>query len=730
MNLIENGVYLQNEIIRLEKLLYLLQNVKSIDQKIEILNHTPQVKNFLASNSSLLIFSDQNKEKEFLIKSIFAIDQAPLVFNRFETQKNKSELLNKLLSELQIVETFYHYLGGIIGYQCNVLKLVQSSSQPHSMHSETVCYIEPVGLDINKESPEVLETIRVGLENLDTVAEVYPVGGAGDRLNLIDSETGAHLPAALLEFNGFSLLHGLIRDLQAREYLYFKLYGKQLMTPIAMMTSHEKNNHFYILSICKSNHWFGRHEHSFSFFTQPLVPVITKEGNWSLTAPLELSLKPGGHGVIWKLAEDHGIFDQFISGGFHHVLVRQINNPLAGTDFALFSLLGQGIKKNKSFGFISCERVINSAEGTNVLIEKKTKSGFDYCLTNIEYTDFVQKGITELPEKSGSPYSRFPTNTNILFASINSIRDAIKKCPVPGLLINMKNKVSYIDEEGSQTFVEGGRLESTMQNIADYFVDSAPTQLKKDQIEDYLRTFIIYNKRAKTISTTKATFKKDQSPVGTPEQAYYDKLSNNVDLFTRNCEFTLPVLLSFEAYLENGPNFIINYHPALGPLYTIIGQKIRKGSLIHGSELQLEIAEADIFELTLKGSLIIESASPLGYQDESNILRYGQESRCHLHHVTVSNKGIDYSENNCFWKNQIKRAESLHIILGESAEFFAENVEFNGNFFFEVPAGHRLVVKDENGTMIQKLQKIEKASWQWLYEYDADNKIMLIKTSK
>jgi hypothetical protein len=49
---------------------------------------------------------------------------------------------------------------------------------------------------------------------LPELGEIYPIGGAGDRLGLVDSDTGESLPAALLPYCGRSLLEGLMRDLQ------------------------------------------------------------------------------------------------------------------------------------------------------------------------------------------------------------------------------------------------------------------------------------------------------------------------------------------------------------------------------------------------------------------------------------------------------------------------------------------------------------------------------------
>ena len=43
-----------------------------------------------------------------------------------------------------------------------------------------------------------------------------------------------------------------------------------------------------------------------------------------------------------------------------------------------------------------------------------------------------------------------------------------------------------------------------------------------------------------------------------------------------------------EEYLEKGPGFIFLFHPALGPMWDVVAQKIRGGALMHGSELVLE----------------------------------------------------------------------------------------------------------------------------------------------
>lgn len=715
---------IETQITHIKWLLQSLLPLQSYQEKVKILDQLEILQFFLEQSNPIIPFIKRlTPESEYVIKSVIALRQGPVVFHFDQTlgEEKIFHCLLQLLEQLLEIEDFYRSLGGIIGYHLKMLELMASRQKPFSDHNKNSHFIHPEGLEISKQEPEVLEAVRWGIENTDRIAAIYPLGGAGDRLNLQDEETKTPLPAALLPFLGRTLLEGLIRELQAREYLFFKLYGKQITTPLAIMTSVEKNNHVHIHNICKIMKWFGREAESFYFFLQPLVPVLTIEGNWSLIAPFTLSLKPSGHGVMWKLAEDQGVFTWLESKGIEHCLVRQINNPLGSTDHALLALIGFGIKHKKDFGFLSCERVLNSEEGTNVLIETKKGNDYEYCLTNIEYTDFIKRGIGEHPHSEGSPFSTFPTNTNILFARLSAIRESLKICPIPGQLVNMKHKVSYIDSKGKQHWIVGGRLESTMQNIADALIDTFQRKLRKEEYRSALRTFLLYNKRNKTISVTKKLYRKGESPLGTPELAYYHLLSNHYELLGE-CGFKLPTWRNFEQTLKLGPSCLILFHPALGPLYSVIRQKIRGGELALDSELQLEIAELDIENLKLEGSLLIESGSPLG-NHRNGILAYGNGCRCSLKNVTIKNRGIDRAHPQEYWKNEIKRNESVKIILHEGAEFHAEDLQLNGSQIFEVPRRHRLVLSFGK----RELFPIDHPTWDWNYAFHDQNRILLTK---
>lgn len=716
---------LQKRVEALKDLLKYLKTTSSLAEKIKILDAQAEVHCFLLQETPLKhLLKNLSQDKEYVVKSVLAIGQGALVFQSTDTINSSTEALDHLIKILLEIEKSYAILGGIIGYHLNVLKLFAIRQHPIEPVAKEIVYHRPAGIDLTQDSEAVRRAIRWGIEAMAEMAEIYPVGGAGDRLDLHDETTGEALPAAELLFCGRTLLEGLIRDLQAREYVYYKIHGKQVHTPIAMMTSEEKNNHQHITEICNEHQWFGRPQESFHFFIQPLIPMVTIKGDWVMQSPLQIMLKPGGHGVIWILALNSGVFDKLQKQNCHRAIIRQINNPIAGTDQGLWALAGIGSHESKAFGFASCPRYLNTSEGMDVLIEKEIKDGFEYRISNIEYTEFEQHGIHDIPETPESPYSLFPANTNILFADLNVIRSILPLCPIPGMLINTKHSVSYLDAYGNKEEIPAGRLESTMQNIADYITDHSPRRLLSVTPSD-LKTFVTYNERRKTISVTKKTYASGEDIRETPQGCLYDLLQNHHDLFTQYCNMHLPPVGTAEEYLKKGPSFYILFNPALGPLYGIIAQKIQSGRIAYGAEMQLEIAELDMRDLSLSGSLLITAEALLGGKKQG-IIAYGEDTgKCILHHVTVDNKGIDRQASNQFWKNQIHRHESLQITLRGNAEFFAENVTFTGAHNIDVPDGHRMLVESVRGNLNFRLEKISAPTWYWTYSFDSEDRIIL-----
>ncbi len=691
----------------LESLLNDLSQLNSIEDKIKLLRNLPIVTEYLETNEELnLSLNDFLLEAQFAILSVIAIGEGPIVFRGYKKESN----IDFLVRTLADMENFYDTMGGIIGYHLTVLKLIAGGNSP-SLENETQ-FKKPEGLDLSNETQEVRDAIRYGIEFLPKMGEIYPIGGAGERLNLKDPKTGLPLPAAQLKFCGKTLIEGLIRDLQAREYLHCKLFGKKVVTPIVLMTSLEKDNDRLVKTILKNNRWFGRPMDSFKIFCQPLVPVVTIEGHWSMSEVLRPNLKPGGHGVIWKIAQDEGVFDWLAEHGRTKALVRQINNPIAGVDSGLLAFSGVGLRHDKAFGFASCFRLVRAAEGVVVLVEKKKEKEFHYTISNIEYTNFEQYGIQDISSEVGSPYSLYPANTNILFIDLEEIRKAVDTCPIPGMLINLKSTAPYIDLQGKKEMMKAGRLETTMQNISDYIYNSFDHRIGEDHFNK-LRTYLTYNDRRKTISVTKKIYDAYKPLFETPDGCYYDILLNAYDLLKHHCGFDMPEVGNEAEYLKNGPGFIFLYHPALGPLYSIISQKLIGGKIAKGSELHLEIAEIYLKDFHLDGSLLVNAD--------------GLNGKCILENVTVKNLGINRHASNVYWKNVISRDEQMRICIQGSGEFVAQNITFTGSHLIDVPDGYRVTAYMHQGEISYRTEKIEHPTWHWKYAFDSKNKIILSK---
>ena len=701
----------------LDRLIFLADRLKcapTTADKLEILNEDILVKQFLNKPCAFV-----SCEYELVYKSVIAAGQHS-IFSSCEAIENDKEHLQTLLEQLLAVERFYMEMGGIVGYQMMMLQFLLTSEE-NSVSKDV--YLKPEGIDIAKENDNVRQAIVDGINHLPILAEFYPLGGAADRLRLFDKKTKEPLPAARLLFGGRTLLEGLIRDVQAREYVYYKLFDIQHTTPIAMMTSQEKKDHDQVLAICAENNWFGRPKESFRFFCQPSVPTVDAEGNWCLTGPLKLLLKPGGHGAIWKLARDEGIFDWLASQGRKKALVRQINNPIAGTDYGIFAFTGIGCRQDKKFGFASCPRVVSAKEGTNVLIERKNGSQYEYILTNIEYSDFKRFNLPDEPAQKGSSYSKYSSNTNLLFIDLQAVSDAVSRLPYPGKIINFK-KASYRVDNGKEAENVIARLETMMQNIADLFTEKHPEPLSEGKRGD-LNTFITYHERRKTISTTKQEYISGASLLETPEGCFLDHLENMHELLEKNCGMQIPTLSSS----FQDPSLVMFYHPSLGPFYSIIGQKIQGGRLSAGSELQLEIADLYMENLELEGSLLIQASDVMGHQEDTLVFS-DRTGKCFLRNVKVRNAGIKKGAPNIFWKNEIVRTESCSIILEGNAEFYAENISLNGNVLITVKNGMRVTATEKQGKLVLTEEKLQESLFQWKYSIENNQLQCAVEFSK
>jgi len=707
------------EIDRIQKLLQTLTSKESNKEKIAYLHSLDIVQEYLSQEPDMQnAFRGYSEDTKYVLLQILALGQGPYLFSDWKgaSDSKREKFFNIVLS----CEQFYSYMGaGIVGYHLATLQRIYDQLLKNVAIDDTLIEKVPF-VDIRNESDEVSRYIGQALTHFPSMAEVYVVGGAGDRLNLKDPKTNIALPVACLEFAGRSLLSGLFRDLEAREYLYYKLTKNELFTPVVLMTSHEKDNNAHIEKICKRQKNFGRPQESLFVIIQPLTPVIASDGNWAVHGPMDLISKPGGHGVIWKLAKDSGCFEWLEKQNRHNLIVRQINNPIAGLDYGLLALYGYGTSNNKAFGFESCPRKENMTEGMNVLRKRLLDDNTaEVCISNIEYTEFAKRKekTPGFAEKTNN--GDFPTNTNILFANTKALQEAMKKSAVCGLIVNMKQPVQTMrPNHAEKVTLPGARLESTMQNIADVMTNRVELPLSDEKLKA-LDTFVLVNDRSKTISVTKKAFD-GKDIIETPEGCFYDLMQENLSLLKNVCRFSVPDPVSMQEYAQTGPQALFIYHPALGPLYSIIGQKIQRGSLAKNSELQIEAQEVFIRDLHVDGSLCIMAENVCGSIDEKSQIRSfdGNVGSIHFENVRVHNKGIDQNAKNEFWSLQISRLETCEIVLEGNSEIYAKDVELLGNHKIVVPNNTRCVLsQNADGTLDMRFETL---TFPLRYQYAQD----------
>jgi hypothetical protein len=602
-----------------------------------------------------------------ILKSLLVLGETSFLEKEVELK-----FLKPLLRSLIPTELFYQEIGGLVGYYVKVLELYLEKKEEGPLFSK------PLGIDISASSPGhlIYETIKA----LDKLGGVFPIGGAGDRLDFRHEETGASKSLAIYPFLGRSLLEALIRDVIALEFLGEKLTGRPHRIPLFFMTSAEKNNHEDVLRCLKEGHFFGKAEEDFCVMSQPLVPVIDQKGRFVWLDRFNLSLKPGGHGAIWKIALDNKVFDWFEKKKISYLFLRQINNPICGLDYGFLAFLGEGILNKKAFGFSVCERVFKSEEGMVVRIEEGDK----VSIGNIEYTDFKKRGVSDEPQKEGDLHSSFPANTNILFGNLQRIKEATSLNPHPGLLLNPKIEV----EKG----VMGGRLESAVQSIANEFKDNINTST--------LSTYVVFNKRSKTISPIKKRF--IGSILETPIGALYDTLFSAYDLFKNHLQMEIRELVERKKFPFLPVPFFILYHPALGPLYEVIAQKIKGGKIGFGAQLILEIAELEMNLLEIKGSMRILSQTLSG--------------KCYMNRCKVFNKGVQSLNAFELLTGEIKTIESFDLKIEGCGEFFAEGVVFQGGFevFVRDNTCVRALQKEDGGVFFVE-EPLQIPSWSYFF---------------
>ena len=685
---------LKEEKAQTASLLQLISSCKTPEEQLTFLEKATSAAKVLSIYPDLNTWYTQAPTQEKLaLCSLMAIHQFDPIFTEFKTLPIKSEKFKELIRSLTEINIFYQPIGGIIGYQDTVLRLFLTQDKPLDPSHFAI----PPYVDIRQKNEAVWKMAYEGIKRLPQTAEILVVGGAGDRLNLIDETTKEALPAACLLFDGRTLLEGLMRDIEALEYFHYCAFGKQVSMPTLIMTSYAKDNNKHIMEMGKATHWYDRNPDSIRIMIQDQVPMVSLDGSWVITSPLTLDMKPGGHGIVWRLGEISGGFSWLHNHNADTVIVRQVNNPLVGLDNSLAAFIGYGLSHHKSFGFASIPSRPGLTEGLNILTRKPGNAA---AISNIEYTQFATlKNLRPELFKEGV----CPANTNTLFANIAAVEKAIAHTPFPGMLINAKATPEALKNSNPKKIA--ARLECSMQNIAEEFA-SQPD-------EDSLDTFLLVQEREKFMSVAKKAFAPNQSPLETPESCFYDWMYATRHILEAYCDFSLPKKQSLSEYLKDGPAFTFSFNPCLGPFWEVIGQKIHSGSIAPHSDLTLDLAEISCHNLSLDGSLSIKALAPTGLPtNEHGRIFSNKVGRALLENVTVHNKGYLSRTASEALKKATKPEEQLEIVLEGFSEIVAKDVTINGSLYIFVPDGQRATITTTpTGEIDVTFELITTPSW-------------------
>lgn len=684
----DDGERRKQALVRADLLAQKFSGCATIQEKIRVLSTWKEVEDAFSSYTVVRQFVNScGNHEQYCLGLLVLLDQFFPIMKEISAVEQPSPLLERLVSSLVACETFYERMGGLLWYYRETIRLMdeQKNGVVNEEYHQTE-YREPPFYDFRKGS-SCLHVLDEGLKELPRTAEIYTVGGAGERLGLVDPVTKESLPVAHLNFLGRSLLEHLFRDLEAREYMYEAKYHDPLYVPVLLMTSEEQENDKKIEGLLKQNEYFKRPPESVIRVVQPSVPLIDLNGNFALKEPLSLCMKPGGHGALWHLMYEKEVFSWLDHKRIQHLIIRQINNPIGGVDSALLALVGVGSSQKKLFGFASCPKQEGVSEGLNVLKVWKKKR-YQAALSNLEYTAF-----DSIVKKDPDFFRRqtFFANTNILYANVAAMKALSPHMVAPGAIVNMKSDF-LLFEEGHMVKKKACRLESTMQNIADELTSSF--EEKKEIGKEDLPVFLNVHERVKLFSVTKRNFASLNAPLETPEYCLYDWYKMARLLLEEMCSQNLPEEQSFFQFFQEGPNLLFLFHPALGPLWDHIGKKLNGLSFSPYSFLELELAEASLRSFHLEGSFCIKSSLPCGVKGKPESI-----PRAFCSEVSVVNKGVvrplPLKE---VLQGSIKHQEKVEFILEEGSELHMHDVAFEGSFYLHVPAYTKVWIEQDSVT--------------------------------
>lgn len=617
-----------------EKLVRQIRNIRSINDKIRIVKtffkddkEKDSLKNRLAS-------LDLSEFGRYLVWTLSLLGQVHIVEFLLDGDEKLFSKKIRLIDQLQKLECLYENRGGCLGYHVEFSKCLKEKKKYICKNFSPCSFLDVSSLS----QQEISFHVFLGIQNLLETGFCLLAGGRAERFFGSPSKR----PLASLKFFNKSLLERFLDDIEGLEILYEKFFYKSLTIPLIVMVSSSISEDLCFVEIKKTD----RYSNGFlKILVQSDFPVISSEGSFLLDNG-ELIMLPGGHGMFWHEAYRQGFFRYFENLGKKHLLIRQINNPLAGLDKNLLLLLGISYAENKSFGVISCPRDERYSEGSWVKVYDKET----YAHINVEYVDF--------PYCDSLLLERAPANTNILYFNLEKNWESLSRLPVFEPILNMKPFVTKNCTKEKQWL--GGRLECLIQDF---------TKLLKDPAHEVPSVLILNSSRETVISSIKKSLK--ESHLETPEKAFFDYVNCSRKLLEL-CRIILPERRSWKNFLTLGPEFIFEYHPSLGPTYALIQKKMFQGHFFENSITELNITDIFFRNISVAGHFVVNSSL---------------SGKCFLRNVKIENRGSFFEHPKESWKGELSTMECLKISLHEGSKIYAENILLQGNLHIDVPKG-------------------------------------------
>jgi len=260
---------------------------------------------------------------------------------------------------------------------------------------------------------QILADARVGC--------ILIAGGQGTRLNLKGPK-------------------GLVEITPIRKKTLFQLFAEKVVAaskrakahlPLAIMTS--PLNHEETVDFFKKNKNFGLLDEQLDFFTQEMLPFVSKEGNLFLESPSKIAQGPDGNGMSLRYFVNHKIWEKWKRKGVDYCTYILVDNPLADPFDPV--LIGNH-HRSQTDVTVKCIERIKADEKVGLIVKQDDK------VIVVEYTEMPEAEKSAV-DKKGKLLHRCANMSNFCL-SMDFVWEAAK-IPLP-LHCNLK-AAKNIDKE-------------------------------------------------------------------------------------------------------------------------------------------------------------------------------------------------------------------------------------------------------------------------------------------